>query len=56
MKEVLCKKKELYKLLVQQLGDKCGIESHDVMVSIVTNGASDWSFGFGEAQFLTGKL
>jgi hypothetical protein len=26
------------------------------MVSIVTNGAADWSFGFGEAQFLTGKL
>lgn len=49
-------KKEFYKILVQELGQKCGIEPNDIMVSIVTNGASDWSFGFGEAQFLTGKL
>jgi hypothetical protein len=27
-----------------------------VMISLVTNTNSDWSFGFGEAQFLTGKL
>ncbi|MCM3116982.1 tautomerase family protein [Neobacillus sp. MER 74] len=49
-------KKSFYKLLVQELGVSCGIAPNDIMVSIVTNGASDWSFGFGEAQFLTGKL
>ncbi|NGP46105.1 tautomerase family protein [Bacillaceae bacterium SIJ1] len=49
-------KKEFYNLLVQKLGDQCGIEPNDIMVSIVTNGAGEWSFGFGEAQFLTGKL
>ncbi|MEH7749407.1 tautomerase family protein [Neobacillus drentensis] len=49
-------KKTFYKLLVQELGESCGIAPNDIMVSIVTNGASDWSFGFGEAQFLTGKL
>jgi len=49
-------KKNFYKLLVQELGESCGIEPNDIMVSIVTNGAADWSFGFGEAQFLTGKL
>ncbi|MFB5193508.1 tautomerase family protein [Neobacillus sp. KR4-4] len=49
-------KKSFYKLLVQELGESCGIAPNDIMVSIVTNGASDWSFGFGEAQFLTGKL
>jgi hypothetical protein len=49
-------KKDFYQLVVQELGESCGIESNDIMVSIVTNGAADWSFGFGEAQFLTGKL
>jgi phenylpyruvate tautomerase PptA (4-oxalocrotonate tautomerase family) len=49
-------KKAFYKLLVQELGESCGIEPNDIMVSIVSNGAADWSFGFGEAQFLTGKL
>jgi hypothetical protein len=49
-------KKTFYKLLVQELGESCGIAPNDIMVSIVTNGAADWSFGFGEAQFLTGKL
>ena len=49
-------KQNFYKLLVQELGESCGIEPNDIMVSIVTNGDADWSFGFGEAQFLTGKL
>jgi phenylpyruvate tautomerase PptA (4-oxalocrotonate tautomerase family) len=49
-------KKEFYKLLVRELGESCGIEPQDIMVSIVTNRAADWSFGYGEAQFLTGKL
>lgn len=49
-------KKEFYRLLVQELEEKCGIDPKDVLVSIVTNGAGDWSFGFGEAQFLTGEL
>lgn len=49
-------KKTFYKLLVQELGESCEIAPNDIMVSIVTNGAADWSFGLGEAQFLTGKL
>lgn len=49
-------KKNFYKILVQELGETCGIEPNNIMISIVTNGAADWSFGFGEAQFLTGKL
>ncbi|WP_028403079.1 tautomerase family protein [Ectobacillus panaciterrae] len=49
-------KQKLYRLLVQELGESCGIEPNDIMVSIVTNGDADWSFGMGEAQFLTGKL
>lgn len=49
-------KKEFYQLVVQELGEKCGIEPNDIMISIVSNGAADWSFGFGKAQFLTGQL
>lgn len=49
-------KKEFYEALAKGLNERCGIDPKDIMVSIVTNGASEWSFGFGEAQFLTGKL
>ncbi|MFP3126529.1 tautomerase family protein [Ectobacillus funiculus] len=49
-------KQNFYKLLVRELGEKCGIEPNEIMISIVTNGDADWSFGLGEAQFLTGKL
>ena len=49
-------KQALYKALSEQLERQCGISPNDVMISLVTNTKSDWSFGFGEAQFLTGKL
>lgn len=50
------KKQKLYSLLSQRLETECGIAPSDLIVSIVENGDSDWSFGLGEAQFLTGKL
>ncbi|MGJ8513623.1 tautomerase family protein [Carnimonas bestiolae] len=43
-------------LLVEKLEQRCGIASSDVMINYVTNSDEDWSFGHGEAQFLTGKL
>jgi phenylpyruvate tautomerase PptA (4-oxalocrotonate tautomerase family) len=46
----------LYRLIVKELGESCGIQPNDIMISIVENGNADWSFGMGEAQFLTGKL
>lgn len=49
-------KQNFYKLLVEKLGETCGIEPNDIMISIVSNSDADWSFGMGEAQFLTGKL
>ncbi|MCY8404756.1 MULTISPECIES: tautomerase family protein [Bacillus] len=49
-------KEKLYALLAERLEAKCGISPEDVMVSITENGDADWSFGLGEAQFLTGKL
>lgn len=49
-------KKLFYQLLAERLEMECGIKSNDIMVSITSNGAADWSFGFGKAQFLTGEL
>ena len=50
------KKQRLYHLLAERLQANCGLAPTDLMVSIVENDAADWSFGLGEAQFLTGKL
>jgi hypothetical protein len=50
------KKFALYKALVDELETSCGIKPSDVMISIVTNTKADWSFGEGQAQFITGKL
>ena len=49
-------KETFYRLLVEELETACGIKPEDVMVSMVTNSAEDWSFGLGRAQFLTGEL
>jgi Tautomerase enzyme. len=49
-------KKALYRLLTEELGKSCGIRPDDIMVSITSNSDADWSFGLGEAQFLTGAL
>lgn len=49
-------KQAFYKETVEALRDKCGIDPQDVLISIVTNSDEDWSFGLGEAQFVTGKL
>ncbi len=50
------KKFTLYRELVHELEATCGILRSDVMVSIVSNTRADWSFGNGEAQFITGAL
>ncbi|WDZ54627.1 tautomerase family protein [Paenibacillus polymyxa] len=50
------KKQKLYSLLAERLEAECGIAPTDLMVSMVENNDDDWSFGLGEAQFLTGKL
>jgi Tautomerase enzyme len=49
-------KQALYKALSEELERRCGIAPNDVMISLVSNTKSDWSLGFGEAQFLEGKL
>ena len=49
-------KERFYALLVESLGAQCGISPEDLMVSCLENGDSDWCFGYGRAQFLTGEL
>jgi phenylpyruvate tautomerase PptA (4-oxalocrotonate tautomerase family) len=49
-------KEKLYAELCRELRESCSIDPNDVIVSIVTNSAADWSFGNGRAQFLTGEL
>ncbi|GKT02992.1 tautomerase family protein [Furfurilactobacillus sp. WILCCON 0119] len=49
-------KQAFYKTLVDRLHQELGIRPEDVMVSLSPNNDDDWSFGKGEAQFLTGEL
>jgi phenylpyruvate tautomerase PptA (4-oxalocrotonate tautomerase family) len=49
-------KRRFYKELTEQLASSVSIAPSDVVVAIVENSAADWSFGNGEAQFLTGEL
>lgn len=46
----------LYRALARTLHERLGIQGNDLVVSITENGDADWSFGHGEAQFLTGAL
>ncbi|MGC1546976.1 MAG: tautomerase family protein [Rhodanobacter sp.] len=45
-----------YELVCTNLKKDCGIDSSDVMVNITVNADSDWSFGYGRAQFVAGDL
>lgn len=49
-------KEKLYDALSEHLQNTCRLAPEDLMISIVNNTDSDWSFGFGRAQFLTGEL
>jgi phenylpyruvate tautomerase PptA (4-oxalocrotonate tautomerase family) len=49
-------KKAVYRELASRLQVDCALDPTDLIVSIVTNGPDDWSFGLGRAQFLEGDL
>ncbi|WP_338209284.1 tautomerase family protein [Lactiplantibacillus paraxiangfangensis] len=49
-------KEAFYHDLVTALHDQLGLAPTDVMINLSVNTDADWSFGNGEAQFLTGKL
>lgn len=49
--------KQLFmKLLAEALQIHCGIEGYDLMITFITNEKGDWSFGYGETQYVTGSL
>ena len=49
-------KNKFYELLSQNLQANCNLDPKDLLVSIMTNTDVDWSFGFGETQYLSGEL
>ncbi|KAK5738774.1 hypothetical protein LTR17_005709 [Elasticomyces elasticus] len=49
-------KQATYAALAERLGAECGVKGNDLIISCSENKREDWSFGRGEAQFLTGAL
>lgn len=49
-------KERLYALIAENLTTQLGLSPDDLVIALVENGDEDWSFGRGEAQFLTGAL
>jgi 4-oxalocrotonate tautomerase len=45
-------KQALYRRITERLREAPGIRSEDVLITLVENGADDWSFGKGEAQYV----
>ncbi|WP_077490748.1 tautomerase family protein [Sinomonas mesophila] len=48
-------KESLFAAISGNLAD-AGVLGEDVFIGYVENGAGDWSFGFGRAQYMTGEL
>ncbi|KHL03880.1 tautomerase family protein [Sinomonas humi] len=48
-------KEGLFAAIAGNLAD-AGVPGEDVFIGYVENGAGDWSFGFGRAQYMTGEL
>lgn len=48
-------KESLFAAVAARLAD-AGVPGEDVFIGYVENGAGDWSFGFGRAQYMTGEL
>ena len=46
-------KKAFYALVARIIGERTTIRPEDVMISLVENTRSDWSFGSGVAQYIT---
>ena len=50
------KKQRTFAALAKELKAQCNLKGEDLIISCTENAKEDWSFGEGEAQFLTGKL
>jgi phenylpyruvate tautomerase PptA (4-oxalocrotonate tautomerase family) len=49
-------KQALYRRLAELLSDRGQARPEDLVVAVSENTRADWSFGFGQAQFLSGVL
>ena len=49
-------KAAMYAELAKRLEAECGVRPEDLIISVMANRHADWSFGLGEAQFVTGTL
>lgn len=49
-------KKQFCELLADKLNSRCDLDPKDLLISFMTNTDVDWSFGYGEIQYLNGKL
>jgi phenylpyruvate tautomerase PptA (4-oxalocrotonate tautomerase family) len=49
-------KRALYRRLAEELSERGHARPEDLIVSVSENRRADWSFGFEQAQFLTGEL
>jgi phenylpyruvate tautomerase PptA (4-oxalocrotonate tautomerase family) len=48
-------KQRLFAAVAEKLA-AIGVAGEDIFIGYVENGAGDWSFGFGRAQYVTGEL
>ena len=49
-------KQNMFAGLAERLEAECGLKGTDLIISCAENKKEDWSFGMGEAQFMTGAL
>lgn len=49
-------KLNFYRQIATELTQALKIKGSEILISLVENGDADWSFGWGEAQFVSGKL
>lgn len=49
-------KLNFYRQVATELTQALQIKGSEILISLVENGDDDWSFGWGEAQFVSGKL
>ena len=47
------KKKELYKKIAELLTEKPGVRPEDLMINLVEVSKANWSYGYGEAQYVS---
>jgi hypothetical protein len=48
-------KQRLFDAIAREVG-LVGVDGADLFCAVSENGAQDWSFGFGAAQYVTGEL